>query len=449
MMFKDGSSMEGGGGGGVYETPAVEVSLDKPNANRRKTPEELRQAWIDNGNTLPNPEEAHGKYETIELHSWQFVKLSQIRGEKNPVSQSLKESIAVTGLLNQIDVARVTEEQLAQYIAFTNRTWGSEASIADFADQRMDDGTYHLIIAGHSRHEAIDEGEQEGLLPPMPLLAKVHPVHEVEDIIELQSAENTHSTPKQERGAMATVESYLWGIETGKWANQKEFIARYEGKNKLNLKEFKEALNFSYLPNKVRQFVLSGVMNYKGGVELGNNVDTVKEYVAWQNGYLGTDDPRLADPESEDALLQAKGVHETLMREANFLSIKKLNSTASKAYLRAWRREMDGAIAERMGKGKREPSLDVLTSVDARRQLEHYLRNTRRAIGQSLGEITQRPAAHYATIIRLNREIIGEDEEQRLIDEMETSLKKQLSSLGSVAAREDVTVADDSQESMF
>lgn len=414
--------------------------------NRRLTPEELRQRWIDAGNTLPDPEIAHGKYERIELYSHQFVKLSQIRGDKNPISNDLKESIVATGLVNGIDVALVTREQLAEYIAFTNRTWGAEASIDDFDAQSMPDGRFPLIIAGHTRHDVIDEAEQEGLMPQIPIEAKVHVVNGVEDIIELQSAENKHSQPKQERGAMAAVESYYWGFEQGKWSSPEEFVERYTGKNKLELKDFKDALNFSYMPPGVRQFVLSGKVNYKGGIELGKSVKTVKKYVAFINGYIGLDDPRLADPQSEDALLLEKAVEETLMRKASELCVKKLNSTASSKHLEAWRGFMAGTLV----KNPKEPGFDILTTEDSKRQVEMYLKGVRREIGKILGSISTLSAAEYAELIDLNARIIGEDERVKLRSNIEGSLKGQLKRLGGVAATSvEAEFLDDDQEAMF
>ncbi len=412
----------------------------------KRTLEQLRTAWIDNGNVEPGHERAHGKFETVELHSWQFVKLSQIRGDKNPVTQELKESIVATGLLNPIDVARMTREQLEQYIQFTNETWGAEAEIDDFDAQLMDDGHYYLIVAGHTRHEAIDEAEQEGLLYPIPLMAKVHPVHEVEDIIELQSAENTHSQPRQERGTMAAVEAFNWGKKQGKWSTVDEYIERYTGKNKLDAKGMRDALHFANMPTDVRQFVLSGVMKHTAGVELGKSVDTVRDYLAVKNGYLGVDDMRLADPESEDAILLEKAVTGTLMAKAIYVSGQKLNSTASKKHLEAWRGDMKRFLAKERRQDTKEPEFQILTDMDPRRQLEAYQRGLRRSIGQTLGEMSKRPAAEYATVIQLSQRLVDEGETERLLGDMETSLKKQLRQIGGVAAQE---IVEAPEQAMF
>ena len=438
-------------GGSMAEVSAMhqDVALvDTPKTkNRRLTPEELHQRWIDAGNELPDPERAHGKYERIELKSHQFVKLSQIRGDKNPISHDLKESIVSTGLVNGIDVALVTREQLAEYIAFTNRTWGADASIADFDTQCMPDGRFPLIIAGHTRHDMIDEAEQEGLMAQIPIEAKVHPIDGVEDVIELQSAENKHSQPKQERGAMATVESYYWGLEQGKWASPEEFIERYTGKNKLDLKDFKDALDFSYMPAGVRQFVLSGRVNYKGGIELGRSVKVVRKYVAFVNGYKGLDDPKLANPQSEDRLLLEKAVEETLMRKANELCVKKLNSTASTKHLEAWR----GFMANALVKNPKQPGFEILTPDDSRRQVEQYMKGIRREIGQILGGISTMSAVEHAQLIDLNARVIGEDERVKLRGTIEASLTGQLKRLGGVAANStEVSFGeDDDQAAMF
>ncbi|MDB5176615.1 MAG: hypothetical protein JWN75_283 [Candidatus Saccharibacteria bacterium] len=421
------------------------VSLER---QRRRTPDELRQAWAENGDSEPQHERVHGKFETVELYSWQFVKLSQIRGEKNPISQDLKESIIATGLMNPIDVAQMTQEQLDEYIQFTNETWGSEAQIEDFGNQIQDDGLYYVLISGHSRHEAIDEAEQEGSLYPIPIQAKKHPVNEVEDIIELQDAENKHSRPKQERAAMAAVEAYEWGKKQGRWSTPDEFIERYRGKNKVDAKTLSEALCYQLMPRDVRQFVVESAITYVGGVELGKSVELTRDFIATKSGYLGLKDPRLIDEESEDAVLLQKAVTQELMKQANFISVKKLNSTASKKYIEGQRGTMRGFLVKERKQDSKEPAFNILQDVDARSQLEAEVRNIRRAISQVLTEISKRPAAEYKTLFELNKQILGTDKLEELIENLTSSLKNQLRQIGGVAMQNEVEIVD-LQESLF
>ncbi len=61
------------------------------------------------------------RFEIIELPVGDYVKLAQIRGERNPVTSELKASIMAEGLLYEPISAHVSEELLTQYIAFVNK----------------------------------------------------------------------------------------------------------------------------------------------------------------------------------------------------------------------------------------------------------------------------------------------------------------------------------------
>lgn len=411
-------------------------------SGERRSRLELQQAWLEAGNE--SPERAHGEWPVVRMYADQFVKLSQIRGGKNPVSQKLKESIAANGLLNMIDSANVSEELLAEYIDFTNRTWQAEASIDDFTHLRLEDGTYQLVVGGNSRHEAIEEGEQEGLFPPRPIAAKNHVVTTVMDIITLQQDENIHSTPTVERGALAAVEAYKWGLEQGDWSNRDELLQKYEGP-KVKSKTLRDALYFHEMPRDVMLFALSGKMHFTVGVEIGKSMDTLRDFTAVKTGYSGSGDERLK-PGTEDAILLEKAVYEELMGKASHLSGSRMNSTAGKKHVEAWRRDMKRFLAKERKENDGEPELE-LVMVTPKEQLETHLRMIERENEKRLNELAKKPAADYAEIIRLNERLIGREKAEELRCRMEAALKGELSTLGRSALNADAT-ADD-QEAMF
>jgi hypothetical protein len=406
----------------------------------RRSREELQQAWLEAGNDTP--ERAHGEWPIVRMYVGQFVKLSQIRGGKNKVSQRLKESIVGKGLLNQIDSANVTEELLAEYIDFTNRTWKAETSIDDFAHQRLDDGTYQLVVGGHTRFEAIDEAEQEGLLPPREIIAKDHEVNSVMDIIALQQDENIHSTPAIERGALAAVEAYRWGLEKGQWSNTREFLARYQGPE-VKSKTLRDALYFHELPRDVMMFALTGKVDMAVGIELGKTMSTLREYTAAKCGYKEEDERLL--PGSEDAVLLDKSVFEELMGRVSNIAKSRMNSTAGKAHVKAWRDHMAGILAQKRGEAPAQ-TLDF-EMVSPQQQLEIYMRGLESERDQLIAEIEKKPAADYADIISLNQRLIGRKRTEAARARMETSLKGTLSTLGRGGLNGEA-LADD-QDAMF
>ncbi len=217
---------------------------------------------------------------TVTLPLDGFVKLEQIRGDRNPVTTELKNSILEKGLLHDPLVARVDDRVLGEYIAFVNKTWKSKVSIEDFARQRQPDGWYYLIVAGHTRHQALVELVAEGKLPSsQKMRGSIVDVEGVWDIISYQVAENIHSTPKKERAATAIVEAYLYGISTGMWESQAEFLKiRKEAGDQISSFMLKNALNFSNLPADIRDQILGGVLPYSVGVEMGRLMKYSRDY---------------------------------------------------------------------------------------------------------------------------------------------------------------------------
>lgn len=378
----------------------------------------------------PEYERAHGEYETVKLYSDEFIKLSQIRGTKNVISNELKESIRANGLINPIDVARMTHETLAEYISFTNETWGADSKIADFEHMVRDDGYYYLVIAGHSRHEAIAEAENdsENPLPRRRIMAKVHEVTDPAGIIELQHAENISSVPPQERAATALVETYNWGLRHGKWSSKKEFLKQRKDMG-VTSGVLDKALSFQDMPKEARNYVLSGKVKYLVGVELGASVGVLRDYMAVQAGFMGADDPRIGFSDETSQRLDEMVTAE-INRKANHCINKKLNSTAGKKHVAAWRADMRTKLREL--RGEKEETLD-LQMVKPEEVLERNQREVQRLLRRQVNDFARYPAAHYKEVIELNRSVVGDEATEEALSLMEKNLKRTLRELGDTA----------------
>lgn len=219
-----------------------------------------------------------GMYETIAVPVNDLVRLPQVRSGSNPDLPDLKESIKTNGLLNPIDIAVMDEATLQEYIDFINELWGKNVQLDDYSDLRQPDGTYYLVIAGHTRAEAISQLQIEDQTDcQYDVMCKIHSANDPYTIISLQLDENIHSKPSPERRAIAIVEAWQYGLRKGSWKNKAEFL-RLAGK-KFNAKNVSDAIAFSQLPQEVRDFVFEGNASYASSVELGKSVETVKDYV--------------------------------------------------------------------------------------------------------------------------------------------------------------------------
>lgn len=230
----------------------------------------------------PTPErKVFGQYETIQLPVTSFVRLPQVRTDMNPALPDLKQSIETNGLINPIDVARMDGEHLSAYIDFVNRTWKTGVGIDDYAWQKQADGNYYLVIAGHTRTEAIAQLQAENEAGyEYDIIAKVHSVTSPAEIISLQLDENIHSLPPQEQRAIAVVEAYYYGVENGMWHNESEFMKQAKGR--FSRKVLSEAIGFAKLPVEARDFVFSKRLSYNAAVALGGASDTLRDYVTYR-----------------------------------------------------------------------------------------------------------------------------------------------------------------------
>lgn len=386
---------------------------------------------------LDDTELVHGHFETVTLFSDQYIKLKQVRGERNGALQQLKDSIkrrvdaGRSGLINQFDTVRVNDEELEQYVEFTNTVWKGNVTMDDLAHGRQPDGYYYLVNAGHTRHEAISDLEAEGEIPRYRIEAKVHPITSIDEFIEQQLDENIHTQPPRERRAIAIIESYYWGLKTGAWANQKEYLDQHSDVSKTTLSE---ALAFSNLPNDIRNFVLSGKMSYNAGLELGKAAGELEEYLFNKAGVT----PETATP--EDLKLIGETLEVELIVEANHIANSRMNSTAAEKRVRAWRERMrreqivdadERAAAEHTALfdlDLKTPTMILAEALAAKRQ----------EVAQFVRQYGHHPGHWAADMIELNRAHVPDDVVAEAFADFQRAVAKNATLLGGSAMVEGV-----------
>lgn len=408
--------------------PLADVRAYSPTAVSAFDELELVQGLNESETTA---ERVLGRYETLELRPDQYVTLAQVRGERNIVTDELKESIMRRGLINLPDVTLLPHGALEEYVAFTNRTWGADASIEQFAELRLPDGRYPLIKAGLSRHQAVTELVAEGRLPYGTKLAtKLSSAESVWDIVQWQIDENIHSQPPQERRAMALVESYSFGLSSGQWANEGEFIAMQKAAgHDIKKGPLDQALKYARLEPRIRNFVLAGQVPYLAGVEMGATADILTEFTARRNGFDGITDPSLT-PE------QRKKIKDTVTMEFDILCNRitgdRLNSTAAKKLIQGKRTTWDELAKQMRPNGRaRKRVLDFQFSQD---QLDIYYEAKKRELTTALKDLSRKyRGSDIAGFLQLQRGILPEHEITGLLQEFETELERTKATLGGLS----------------
>lgn len=384
--------------------------------------------------TDPSYERVHGRYEKVELYSDEFVKMAQVRKERNAVRADLKESIR-RHLINPLDVACLDSQTLGDYIDFVNTVWGTQTSIEEFDTHMQPDGTYFLIVAGHSRHVAICELEADGTIPRYRIEAKVHQVTSPEEIIQIQLDENLHTQPSKERQAMAVVETYEWGRSTGRWSNQREFLEQnnYVGKTMLS-----DALRFSTLPRDIRDHVTSGVIGYAAGLELGRAEDEIRRHCVMKAGIAA--DEVLSDDARE---LIDSAVQLVLRRHAAHILNKKLGANAATRYMQQERNRLKRELIQDIEAREKaqEDALFELELLSPEQLLRERVDTARKDLQQYLREVSQNPSESARRLIHMNSDVLPTDTMNRLLEELRESSLHTAQLVGSVATRRVVTQA--------
>lgn len=245
----------------------------------------------------------YGKHENIEIDRDKLVVLPQVRKQKNEKIDELVESIKQNGLINPIDIAIMDLEHFKSHIAFINSLWKTNI---DFKTYPSINGLYYVIIAGHTRYQAICAIDKEQHSNSK-IYAKVHNAKTSEEILSLQLDENIHKEPRIEERAIAIIECYYLGLQTGKWSKKEEFIK--ENKNKFSRDVLNDALAFSNLPPIIQEYILNKNIYYQVGVELGKIDALINDYEKKQLGKNYTEE-ELNEARIDKYLIMIKEIQE-------------------------------------------------------------------------------------------------------------------------------------------
>lgn len=389
-------------------------------------------------------EQVHGRYETVTMTSEHFIVLNQVRGIRNAILDDLKESVERRvhsgkksgGLINQFDVVRLAEDQLIEYIEFTNSLWGSKITMEDLAHGKQSDGSYYLVSSGHTRLQAIRELEQEGRIPKLPIDAKIHEIESVHEFLQLQIDENLHSTPPKERRAMAIVESFYWGREKGLWSNQKEYL---EMNSDVTSSTLSEALQFSHLPENIRKFVFSQKLPYNAGISLGKAAKTYEEYIYFKSGIVrGEETPEelelIAENLKIDLTIEADNIAEAKMSGAR----AELRIKNSVAILRA---EMEAASTP-VERPKDEVALieiEDLSLYDPVDLLRQDLALKKTKLNGMVKKFGSTPGTWAKEMIELHDDIVDPEVYARTLTDFQKSAEQVSKVLGVSALKETAT----------
>ncbi len=399
-------------------------------AQVRSGPDELDESTH---GVVPSKQEAptYGERETMALPLGQLIRVSQVREGENPLLADIKESIAKSGLYYPIDVAVLDRESLSTYLDFIGWLWKSTSSIDEFSPD--EEGNYYLVIAGHTRVEAIEQIEneraqrlaEEGIFY-RPGLAKIksnlYYNPKPEDIVAHQLAENLHSQPAPERQAMAIVESYFYGLRYRLWRNKAEFLRVTN--RKFSKGALDSALSFVELPADIRSFVFAGGLPYRAGVALGRSLPYVEGW--FLKKYHSTLDRNSLTAEAQIELQQ--NIIEWLGHRISDIQAESLNGPAAirmiESYVDNYRQF---AASEETAQG----SLGIM--IDPVHEMRLYRRRQRYAYKTRLQAISEQPLSKVATIINLHLALFGHEREAELEAELAERLKRFSAKIGTIA----------------
>lgn len=231
------------------------------------------------------------------------------------------------------------------------------------------------------------------------MIAKVHPISTPEEIIALQLDENIHSKPAQEQRAIAIVETYRYGMESGMWANKTEFLKQSKGK--FSRRVLDEAMGFAQLPPQAIDFVFSGKLSYNAAVALGLASETVMDYTAMKLGYEAAIPPE-ATEEFDQAYCQEVGL--MIARISN----RNLNGTAAKKFIGGQVSHMQVQITRSKEPGDQE-ELFTFDLISPREQADAYLRQLQKEYRAALRDMQQSSIEAVTGALNLHRRLVGSE----------------------------------------
>jgi hypothetical protein len=346
--------------------------------------------------------ETFGDFEIIKVPVDNLVILPQTRLRVNPVQSKLAESIRNEKLMNQVDIALLTPEQLENHLEFINSIWKTKATIADY--EQPNNGVYPVLIAGHSRVAAVKSIElNEG--SPKSICVKIHNITTSAEFLNLQLIENTHADINPERRAIAIVEMYFYGYDKNAKSNDYDHWSSYDDFAKKNTGFSKEMISdgiaFAKLSPDTRDYVFAEKLYYGAGVELGKNADTIRDYATFSLGETAT----------EQEIDQAYNYE--LERMINHLIDSRVNSKGGQKKALAYINEQVSYMKDVITP-KNEDDNSGQLQLNAffnspNEQRETYLRELDKRHRDILGQIKKRPVDFAIECLELDAALTGND----------------------------------------
>jgi hypothetical protein len=315
----------------------------------------------------------------------------QSREGENPVQASITESLGKMGLINLVDVVRITREAVDSYAQFVSDLWGGEKiNTSTLPQSTFESGMYDVLVAGHSRIIGVKENEAKkaeyqwaiGNTDYDPALSqtmvKIHPVTSNRDMINIQMTENIHKALPEEREAVTIVENYYLGLRDGLWSTPEQFQAEF--KDKVNIKKLIDAMAFAKLPTKIRELVFTKIIPYSVGILLGNYSDILYEFNLFK--YFSSQQRDMLSIEEKEIL--DYNVESELMMEATKIVKSRLKYTPAKKHFSS----LEKAKKQLMKTDTERPTLgDNLFEVTAVADLERNTRRLRQEINSLLDDM--------------------------------------------------------------
>lgn len=204
---------------------------------------------------------------------------------------------------------------------------------------------------------------------------------------------------------MAMVETYLYGLETGKWAKESEFVKANKGK--FSRAAFESARVFCGLDEAIRAFVFSGAIKYGPVVELGKTVRPHREYLA-QKFFSKSDQEELTPEEKikiEEEVIQWNACQIALIQRQN------LNITAARQLFAGFCKNWEEAL-EDLRRNDQEKGQATFDMADPDQEWLAQRKETRKKLRESVTALAQLPASSAFRALQLHVEIMNPDSDE-------------------------------------
>lgn len=367
-----------------------------------------------------SPEElgvSFGEHEILTIPVDKLVILPQIRGNKsNPSQVQLTESIRSNELVNPVDIALMTSNQLESHLEFINNVWGTEAKLGDYGEPN--NGLYPVLIAGHSRVLSLKTIQAEDVRN-VSAACKIHEISSSAEFLSLQLAENIYSGVNPERRAIAIVEMYHFGFDSAAdpedalhWSSYADFIRKNPGH--LSKEMLTDGMAFASLPDRARDFVFSGKIYYAVGVELGKNSKTVNDYVRFRIGSEATEEDINEAYVYELSLMLG---HLTNSKQNSKAGVKKMID-----YINGNVKHMKSLMNQDNSDSVNQIMMDMIANAP-NIQRDEYLGHLKKQHKAFVDQIKRHPATLAIELLSLDAALTHEDHNNDIIEIEEAYMK--------------------------